>query len=207
MKNLNEEINRFRQLLSAQHGVIKPYKKINEGLEYFDNEINTNKRKELFFEEEISTPPPVKVAPVTPTAPVTGATPAQVAAPTPAQPATQQTVGTAPSPKTAVGSGPAPAPSTGSTAPQPAQPTEAEFYEEEDFDDFEDDNEDEMWEIDQMLQDAIEEGRDILEYEADMTNDELNELSELDIAEELRELRYDDLADSIEEMYDMVFNK
>ena len=30
MKNLNEEVNRFRQLLNAQHGVIYPYGALNE---------------------------------------------------------------------------------------------------------------------------------------------------------------------------------
>jgi hypothetical protein len=198
MKNLNEELNRFRELLNAQHGVIKPLGLFTEQ-QAPKTTGDTSAQKTKFYQEHV--PPPLPADDGSKTA-MSYETPLA----TPAPP-TQQTVGTGPvPPPQPTPFIPAP-PSTGSTAPQPAQPTESEFYEEEDFDDFEDDNEDEMWEIDQMLQDAIEEGRDILEFESDMTNDSLNELSELDIAEELRELGYDDLADSIEEMYDIVFNK
>ena len=38
MKNLNEEVNRFRQLLGAEHGVIKPYRIVKEDIEDMESD-------------------------------------------------------------------------------------------------------------------------------------------------------------------------
>jgi hypothetical protein len=38
MKNLNEEVNRFRQLLNAEHGVIHPYRIVKEDIEDMESD-------------------------------------------------------------------------------------------------------------------------------------------------------------------------
>jgi hypothetical protein len=106
MKNLNEEVNRFRQLLNAQHGIIYPYGALNE--------------------QGQPVPPP----PPTPTPTPAPASPKQSAVgsgPAPA-PKTQTAVGSGPVPAAPVPAAPAPAaPATGATT------TEMELEEDEDW--------------------------------------------------------------------------
>jgi hypothetical protein len=56
----------------------------------------------------------------------------------------------------------------------------------------------------ELLQDALYEARNFLEYELEYTDDECNQLSELDYVEILRENGQLELADQIEGLYFMI---
>lgn len=178
MNNLNEEINRFKELLSAQHGVIKPFK-------------TTNNRYGLFNEQAPETAgdtsSQTKLPPLPP-------------AETPAPPTGQENLPPLPPPET-----PEPPANTPMETPKPPnQPTESEFNEEEDeYEDYSEDG----WDVgetnlfDEMLQDAIDEARDVLEYECGYTDDEVNKLNEMDYVEELFANGYVELANQIKELF------
>ena len=69
---------------------------------------------------------------------------------------------------------------------------------EEDFDPFNYEEDEEDYDDAEQLQDLIETARDILENELGFSFDAINEMSEFDILDVLREHGYDDAADEIE---------
>jgi hypothetical protein len=168
MKNLNEEVNRFRQLLNAQHGIIYPYGALNEQ------------------GQPVPPPPP----PPTPT-PVP-ASPKQSAVgsgPAPA-PKTQTAVGSGPVPAAPVPAAPAPA------APAPAAPTtgatttEMELEEDEDWGETDYGMEE--------LQDLFSEAYDVLSDECGYDREELVNLPKNELINLLETEGYDVLAQEIE---------
>ena len=177
MKNLNEEVNRFRQLLNAQHGIIYPYGALNE--------------------QGQPVPPPTPAPTPAPTQAAqtekTGVPPPEVLN----QDQYKTGSGPVPAPKTqtAVGSGPVPAPA----APAPAAPaapatgattTEMELEEDEDWGETDYGMEE--------LQDLFSEAYETLSDDCGYDMEELVEMTEDEIIDLLYEEGYDVLAQEIE---------
>ena len=178
MKNLNEELIRFRQLLNAEHGVIKPIKESSKKYIWEADDIPP----EPSFRKPVTNAAPAAPAPATGTAPApaTGTAPAP-AAPAPAAPA--PATGTAPAPA-------APAPATGTA---PAKPTtEMELEEDEDWGQTDVGMEE--------LQDLFDEAYDVLTDECGYDRHDVSLMNEDGIINLLYEEGYDVLAQEIENL-------